>query len=188
MGLITIIFIALGLAMDAFAVSISCGISNQKNTMKNAIKVGTAFGGFQMGMTILGWILGLSFREIIEPIDHWIAFILLAIIGVQMIKEGVDTETECTVLTGLKVLLTLAVATSIDALAAGISFSTLNIDVFFPSVAIGLITYTFSFCGVFVGDFLGCNTGLKKYIDILGGVILLLMGTKVLLDHLFFGG
>ncbi|NLL06297.1 MAG: manganese efflux pump [Clostridiaceae bacterium] len=182
MGLL-IVLTALGLAMDAFAVSISCGLSDAKNTSRNALNAGIAFGLFQGGMTALGWFAGLSFRNWIENIDHWVAFGLLGIIGAKMIWEAFDGEKECIALTSFKVLITLAIATSIDALAVGISFSALKVDILFPAIVIGLITFVLSYIGVFLGKMIGCNTKFKKYIDIFGGVILIGIGLKIMLEH-----
>ncbi len=182
MGLL-IILTALGLAMDAFAVSISCGLSDAKNTSRNALNAGFAFGLFQGGMTALGWFAGLSFRAWIENVDHWVAFGLLGIIGAKMIWEAFDGENECIALTSFKVLITLAIATSIDALAVGISFSALKMDILFPALMIGIITFALSYFGVFLGKMIGCNTKFKKYIDIFGGVILISIGLKILLEH-----
>jgi len=183
LDLITIVLTALGLAMDAFAVSISCGISDDKNTSRNALNAGVAFGLFQGGMTTLGWLAGLSFRVWIENIDHWVAFLLLGVIGAKMIWEAFDGENECISLTSLKLLLTLAIATSIDALAVGISFSALKIDILLPALLIGIITFLLSFFGVFLGKIIGCNTRFKKYIDAFGGLILIGIGFKILLEH-----
>lgn len=184
MDLITIILTALGLAMDAFAVSISCGISDDKNTSRNALKAGIAFGLFQGGMTTLGWLAGLSFRVWIENIDHWVAFLLLGIIGAKMIWEAFEDENECIALTSLKILITLAIATSIDALAVGISFSALKIDILLPALLIGIITFALSYFGVFLGKMIGCNSKFKKYVDVFGGVILIGIGLKILLEHM----
>ena len=184
MGLLEIILIASGLAMAAFAVSISCGISDSKNTLKNAVKVGAAFGIFQAGMTFIGFLAGCSLRSYIEPVDHWIAFVLLSLIGGKMFKEAFDEESECIMLTSFKMLITLSIATSIDALAAGISISTLNTRITLPVILVGVITCLLSFSGVFIGKVIGCNNKFKKYIDAFGGVILIGIGIKILIEHL----
>lgn len=184
MDLVTIILTAVGLAMDAFAVAISCGLSESKNTKSNALKAGIAFGVFQGGMTSFGWFAGLAFRGWIENIDHWVAFGLLGIIGAKMIWEAFDSDTECITLTSFKVLITLAIATSIDALAVGISFSALKMDILFPALMIGIITFVLSYFGVFLGKMIGCNSKFKKYIDVFGGVILIGIGLKILLEHI----
>lgn len=183
MDLITIVLTAISLAMDAFAVSISCGISGAKNTSRNALNAGTAFGLFQGGMTTLGWLVGLSFSAWIESIDHWVAFGLLGVIGSKMIWEAFEGENECIELTSFKMLITLAIATSIDALAVGISFSALKTDIIFPAVLIGLITFAFSYFGVYLGKLIGCNTRFKKYVNAFGGIILIGIGLKILLEH-----
>ena len=183
MGMMTTVLIAIGLSMDAFAVSVSCGLSIKKEVFKNAFYAGLAFGVFQWGMTMGGWLAGYSFRNYIEPFDHWVAFGLLLVIGLKMIKESRDEE--CVViLTGYRTLITLAIATSIDALAAGISLSTLKIGILVPSLYIGVITFAFSFAGVYIGKAIGCSTRFKSSIDILGGVILIGIGVKILLEHL----
>jgi putative Mn2+ efflux pump MntP len=170
--------------MDAFAVSISCGLADAKDTSRTALKAGIAFGLFQSGMTAIGWLAGCTFRVWIENIDHWVAFGLLGIIGAKMIWEAVEESNECIALTSYKVLITLAIATSIDALAVGISFSALKMDIVLPVIMIGLITFILSFFGVFLGKIIGCNSKFKKYIDILGGVILVGIGLKILLEHI----
>lgn len=180
----TIILTAIGLAMDAFAVSISCGLSGAKNTKRNALNAGIAFGIFQGGMTALGWFAGLSFRKWIENIGHWVAFGLLGIIGAKMIWEAFDSENECIALTSFKILITLAIATSIDALVVGISFSALKMDILFPVIMIGVVTFVLSYLGVYLGKIIGCNTKFKKYIDIFGGLILIGIGLKILLEHI----
>jgi manganese efflux pump family protein len=184
LDLITIVLMAVGLAMDAFAVSISCGLSDAKNTSRNALKAGIAFGLFQGGMTAVGWLAGCSFRAWIENIDHWVAFALLGIIGAKMIWEALDGENECIALTSFKVLITLAFATSIDALAVGISLSALKTDIIFPVLMITVITFALSYFGVFLGKMIGCNAKFKKCIDIFGGVVLVGIGLKILLEHI----
>jgi putative Mn2+ efflux pump MntP len=184
LDLLTIVLMAIGLAMDAFAVSISCGLSDAKNTWRNALKAGTAFGLFQGGMTVGGWLAGCSFRVWIENIDHWVAFALLGIIGAKMVWEALSGENECIALTSFKVLITLAVATSLDALAVGISLSALKTDIVFPVLMITVITFALSYFGVFLGKMIGCNTKFKKYIDIFGGLVLIGIGFKILFEHI----
>lgn len=183
MDILSIILISFGLAMDAFAVSISCGLSCDKKVLPTALKAGISFGLFQGGMAAIGWFLGVSLRAIIEPIDHWIAFLLLVSIGVSMLKESKE---ECKVLSldSLKMLLTLSIATSIDALATGITFSLLSIDILFPVLLIGFITTITSFSGVYIGKSIGMKYNLHGRMDLLGGVILIIIGLKILISHL----
>jgi len=180
---ITTLGIAIGLAMDAFAVSISCGLSIKRNVLKNAVNAGITFGIFQAGMTYLGWLAGFFFRDYIQAYNHWVAFGLLLFIGVKMILEAFKEDGKPIVLTGIVMLMTLAVATSIDALAAGLSFSTLNTNIVFPTIVIGITALIFSFGGVFLGKAVRNTVKLGKSFDIFGGVILIIMGVKILLEH-----
>lgn len=184
MDLFFIIMLAVGLAMDAFAVSISCGLCVVKNRVINAFKAALFFGVFQWGMLSLGWLAGYAFRTFIEPVDHWIAFALLAFIGIRMWKESLSGEPEPLDLTSLKLLLTLALATSIDAFAAGISLTALGYHILFPSIIVGVITLTLSFLGVLLGCWLTQYTRLRKYLDRIGALILIGIGIKILLEHL----
>jgi len=184
MDFIFIVLLAVGLAMDAFAVSISCGLCVVKNRVSNAFKAALFFGVFQWGMLSLGWLAGYAFRTFIEPVDHWIAFALLAFIGVRMWKESFSEESEPLDLTSLKLLLTLALATSIDAFAAGISLTALGYHILFPSVIVGVITLILSFLGVLLGCWLTQYTRLRKYLDRIGAFILFGIGIKILLEHL----
>jgi putative Mn2+ efflux pump MntP len=184
LDVLSVVLIAVGLSMDAFAVSVSCGLGNPEDREKNAWKAAFFFGGFQAGMTAVGWALGQTFARVIEPIDHWIAFALLAGIGANMLKESFDTDCKHTDLTELKMLFTLSVATSIDALAVGISFSTLGYSIGLPVPLIGCTTFLFSLAGVHIGASIGCKGSLKRWVDIAGGVILIGIGIKILLEHL----
>ncbi len=184
MDFLTVFFIAIGLAMDAFAVSISCGLATKSHMFRNALITGLMFGAFQFGMTIAGWFTGLLFKSFIEPIDHWIAFALLLFIGIKMIRESFDPEScEINFMTP-KVLTTLAIATSIDALAVGISFSTLNVKILGPSVIIGLIAFAFSFGGIYLGKSIKNVLKVEKGFEIFGGTILIFIGFRILLSHL----
>ena len=150
MNIITIIFIAIGLAMDAFAVSISSGISIKQYRFENALKIALFFGGFQAIMPIIGWFAGYNLREFISDIDHWLAFGLLSIIGCKMIYESIKRDTgknEPEILNNY-VLLILAIATSIDALAVGVSFAFLEISIIIPAIIIGVVTFILSFIGI----------------------------------------
>ncbi len=175
-------FIAVGLSMDAFAVSVCKGLSMQKMCWKNAWLAGVYFGGFQMLMPLAGYLLGTGFQDKITSIDHWIAFILLGAIGVNMIKESFSGEAEGDCSFDVKTMLLLAVATSIDALAVGVTFAFLRVDIL-PAVAlIGATTFVLSAAGVRVGNVFGSR--YKSKAELAGGVILIFMGTKILLEHL----
>lgn len=184
MGFLELLLIAVGLAMDAFAVAISIGLSMQQRSIKKAFIVGLYFGLFQAIMPLIGYFLGSQFADQIVEFDHWIAFILLAFIGGKMIKESFEKEEIelCKeVSLGLKTMLPLALATSIDALAVGISFAFLNVHIL-PSVTlIGFITLLISMLGVKIGNVFGSR--FKQNAELFGGVILVLIGLKILLEH-----
>lgn len=185
MGLIELFLIAVGLSMDAFAVSVCKGLAMKRCTLGKAGIVGLYFGGFQALMPLAGYLLGVQFKDIITSIDHWIAFILLGIIGVNMIREargGCDECEETDESLDVKTMLGLAVATSIDALAVGVTFAFLRVNIV-PAVSfIGIITFTLSAAGVKIGNVFG--TKYKSKAELAGGIILVLMGVKILLDHL----
>lgn len=183
MSLFSLFVLAVGLSMDAFAVSVCKGLAMKKITVKNAGIVGLWFGGFQGLMPLIGYILGSQFEQYITAFDHWIAFILLGIIGYTMIKEALSQEEEeADDSLDFKTMLLLAVATSIDALAVGITFAFLQVDIV-PAVSfIGIITFTLSAIGVKVGNIFG--TKYKSKAELAGGIILLLIGAKILLEHL----
>lgn len=202
MNLLSLVLTAFGLSMDAFAVSITSGMRMNKITNKNAAKIAIYMGGFQGIMPVIGWALGLGFKDYITSIDHWIALILLSIIGGNMIYEAVkekrhskdddreigdardnskDNDKE---LLKNKVLLLLAVATSIDALAVGVSFAFLNISIISSSLIIAIITFTMCFIGVKIGK--KCGGFLKGKAEIVGGVILMLIGINIFLEHMNF--
>ena len=184
---ITIFFIAVGLAMDAFAVSISNGVAVKDFGVKDSVKLGTYFGVFQFVMPILGWILGSSVRSYIEAVDHWIAFALLVLIGGNMLLEArknEEEEKESNLILTPKILIVQAVATSIDALAVGISFAILDINILYAAAIIGIVAFIFSFAGGEIGKKVG--EIFEKKAEILGGIILILIGLKILIEHLFF--
>lgn len=182
MNLITIFLTSVGLAMDAFAVSISSGISFKKFALKDAVLIATFFGGFQFFMPLIGWFLGLTFRNFILSFDHWIAFILLGFIGSKMIYESLqEEEEESTDFRNLSVVLTLAIATSIDALAVGLSFSVLNTPIVTAGIIIGIVTFIICFLGVFIGTKFGHI--FEKQAEIIGGIILIGIGVKIVLEH-----
>lgn len=180
----SIILISIGLAMDAFAVSITNGITIQCLKLKHAVKIAIFFGGFQALMPLIGWLAGIGLKQYVESFDHWIAFALLLFIGAKMIYEAIwidEVEKKCDPL-NLVVLLGLAIATSIDAMAVGVTFAFLHIAIITPAIIIGLITFGLSLAGVFIGNRLGDRLGSKM--EILGGIILIGMGTKILMSHL----
>ena len=187
MGLIELFLIAVGLSMDAFAVSVCKGLAMPKCTFKKAAIVGLWFGGFQALMPAIGYVLGAQFQETIASIDHWIAFLLLALIGGNMIHEALDNdEEEADASLDVKTMFLLAVATSIDALAIGITFAFLKVNIIPAVCFIGIVTFIISFAGVKIGNVFGAR--YKNKAEIVGGVILILLGLKILLEHLGFLG
>ena len=185
MGLVELFVIAVGLSMDAFAVSVCKGLSVPKMKLSHALTCGVYFGGFQGLMPLIGYLLGSQFEEMIVSVDHWVAFVLLGIIGFNMIKES--RESDCESLDSsfdVKAMIPLAVATSIDALAIGVTFAFLHVNIFWAVTFIGVITFTLSSIGVKVGNVFGEK--YKSKAELAGGVILILMGAKILLDHLGF--
>lgn len=182
MTLLELFIIAVGLSMDAFAVSVCKGLSLQRMRMKYAVLAGVYFGGFQVAMPLLGYILGVQFQEAITSIDHWIAFILLGIIGINMVKEAMSREEEeVDPSFDVKTMLLLAVATSIDALAVGVTFAFLKVQII-PAVSfIGITTFCLSAIGVKVGNVFGSRYKAKA--ELAGGLILIGMGIKILLEH-----
>lgn len=185
MSLLELFIIAVGLSMDAFAVSVCKGLSLKRMSWKKALVVGLYFGGFQAGMPLLGYFLGAQFESRITAFDHWIAFILLGLIGVNMIRESLSGEEEKTDdSVGVRAMVPLAVATSIDALAVGVTFAFLQVQIV-PAVSfIGVITLLLSAAGVKIGNVFGAR--FKSRAELAGGVILVLMGVKILIEHLFF--
>lgn len=187
MGMTELVVLAVGLAMDAFAVSVCKGLSAGRVTLGHALTAGLWFGGFQALMPFLGWLLGVQFQSFITSIDHWIAFVLLCFIGGSMIRESRSEEDEEEMDASFrpKEMLTMAVATSIDALAVGVSFAFLGMGQGEILSAAGLIaatTFVFSAVGVSVGSVFGSR--FKSKAELCGGVILILIGLKILLEHL----
>lgn len=184
MGLLELFILAVGLSMDAFAVSICKGLATDKIQIKHSLITGGWFGGFQALMPLVGFLLGTSFEKYVTKIDHWIAFILLGAIGANMIKEAFDkddAETDASFC--FKTMLVMAVATSIDALAVGISLALLpDINILAAVIFIGITTFLFSAFGVKIGNVFGEK--YKSKAELLGGVILILLGLKILLEHL----
>ncbi len=184
MKLSEILLIAVGLAMDAFAVSVGKGLSVQKTRPKHYLIVGLWFGGFQALMPVIGYALAAAFERYITAVDHWIVFGLLLLIGANMIREGLSGDEEkSSGLFGAGAMLPLAVATSIDALAVGITFGLVRgVPIGVAATIIGVITFLISAVGLKIGNVFG--TKYKSKAEIAGGVILILIGVKVLLEHL----
>lgn len=195
MSLLELLLIAIGVSMDAFAVAICKGLSLRKASLKNAGIVGMYFGAFQAGMPLVGYILGVQFSDYITVIDHWIAFILLGVIGFNMVMESREKTCEAagevaadvehgTKNNGLcfKTMSVLAIATSIDALAVGITFAFLKVDIIYAVSFIGIVTFALSFIGVKIGNIFGVK--YKSKAEFAGGLILIGMGFKILLEHL----
>ncbi|MBQ5314904.1 MAG: manganese efflux pump [Oscillospiraceae bacterium] len=179
-----LLLIAIGLSMDAFAVAVCKGLSVGKTKVKHYIITGLWFGGFQALMPFLGYLLGTTFEKYIVAFDHWIAFILLSVIGINMIKEGFSKEeNETDASFSFKNMLLLAIATSIDALAVGVTFALLpDVNIFHAVSLIGMTTFILSAIGIKIGSVFGMK--YKSAAEITGGIILILMGTKILLEHL----
>ena len=186
MTIFELIVIAVGLSMDAFAVSICKGLSVRRLRPRHNIICGLYFGGFQALMPVLGWLLGRQFEALIKNVDHWIAFVLLALIGANMIREAVKNEEEnLNDSFSPKTMLPLAVATSIDALAVGVTFAFLDVAII-PAVSIiGVTTFIFSAAGVKIGNVFGAK--YKSKAELVGGIVLVAMGIKILIEHLLFG-
>ena len=183
MDLLTLLTLAVGLAMDAFAVSICKGLAMREKVLKKGIIVGLWFGGFQALMPTIGFFLGTQFKDQITSIDHWIAFVLLGLIGINMVKEALSNDEEqADDSIAVKEMFMLAVATSIDALAVGITFAFLNVHIVSAALMIGVCTFLISFAGVKIGNIFG--TKYKSKAELAGGIILILLGFKILFEHL----
>lgn len=188
MGFVELFLIGVGLSMDAFAVSICKGLGMKRLNMEQALVIGLFFGDFQALMPLIGWALGTQLADFITPIDHWIAFILLALIGGKMLFDAFreDDEEEAgepkDTRLDLKELLMLAIATSIDALAVGITFAFLGVNIVVAIAVIGVTTFALSVVGVAVGHVFGAR--YEKGATIAGGIVLILIGCKILLEHL----
>ena len=185
MSLFELFLIAVALSMDAFAVSVCKGLSMRRMNLRHALIIGLYFGGFQALMPALGYVLGVRFQDAITAYDHWIAFILLGLIGGNMIKESLTPEEDsCDASVAFKDMVILALATSIDALAVGVTFAFLRVPIL-PAVSfIGVTTLLLSIAGVKVGNIFGAKYKAKA--EFAGGVILILMGIKILVEHVFF--
>lgn len=183
--MLNLFLISVSLAMDCFAVSIAGGAAALKPKVTNALKVGVSFGSFQAVMPIIGWLAGFSFKNLIENVDHWIAFSLLGIIGVKMLYEAFkkNADGSKTDITRMPALLILSVATSIDALVVGITLSLLDIPLYLSVLIIGMFALLFSFAGYMLGNRIGKFAGNK--VEIIGGIILVGIGIKILVEHLY---
>ena len=188
MDFITITGIALGLSFDTFAVSLSCGVVESKMRFKNAIRIALMLALFQGAMPVLGYFLGSTVSQYIGKLDHWVAFGLLMILGVRMVIEGLkkDDDREPVDFRKLSVLLTMAVGTSIDAFAVGISFAFLNVKIWSAGLLIGTVTFLASMTAIRIGKSAGSRLGSR--VEILGGIILAAIGTKILIEHLMAAG
>ena len=183
MSFFDLFLIALALSMDAFAVAICKGLSVKKVGAKHILTAGVYFGGFQALMPLIGFVLGYKFERFIVSVDHWIAFVLLAVIGGNMIKEAlVGEDDEVNDSFSFKTMLPLALATSIDALAVGISFAFLGVDIVTAALLIGVTTFVISGAGIVVGNIFGAK--YKSKAELAGGIVLILIGLKILLEHL----
>lgn len=185
MTILELFILAVGLSMDAFAVSVCKGLAMDNVTFKKSCIVGLWFGGFQALMPLLGYFLGTQFQGVISSYDHWIAFILLSLIGINMIREALKNRDCCDVESGslaFRPMFMMAVATSIDALAVGVAFGSLKVDIIPAVCFIGVTTFVLSFIGSKAGGVFGMK--YKSKAEIAGGVILVLLGLKILLDHL----
>lgn len=186
MSIIEIIVLSVGLAMDATAVSMTNGMNDTKMKIKKILLIGLTFGLFQALMPLLGYLFGMLFVDFIEKIDHWIALILLGFLGIQMLREGVSKKEgqDDVKGLGLKLLLIQGVATSIDALAVGVSLASLKVNILYSVISIGIITAILSVIGVFIGKKFGDLLNNKA--SILGGIILIGIGLKIFIEHMFF--
>ena len=182
MQLWELFLIAVGLSMDAFAVSICKGLSVSKVRMRHRLSVGLYFGGFQALMPFIGYLLGTQFQRMITRVDHWIAFVLLVIIGINMIREARGDAEEVDASFGAKSMFPLAIATSIDALAVGVTLAFLQVNILASVSLIGATTFVLSIIGLTVGNLFGAK--YKSRAEILGGIVLIVMGIKILAEHL----
>ena len=182
MGIGELLLLAVGLSMDAFAVSVCKGLGMTKSSVKGGLLCGLWFGGFQALMPLIGWLLGCRFEALIRSVDHWVAFFLLLVIGGNMIKESRGQAEQLSDDFGFKTMLLLAIATSIDALAVGISFAFLSVDILPAALLIGCTTFLLSAAGCYIGRAVGAK--YKSGAELTGGIILILIGLKILLEHL----
>lgn len=184
MTFLEILAIAVGVSMDAFAVSVCKGLSVRTLRPKHSLSVGLWFGSFQALMPLIGYFVGIYFSDLLTSVDHWIAFVLMAIIGVNMVMEArSDEQDDICPDFSFRTMLALAIATSIDALAVGVSFAFLNVDIWLSVLLIGVTTCLFSMVGVKIGNAFGSR--FKSTAELLGGIILIFMGVKILVEHIF---
>lgn len=182
MGISSVVIIAIGLAMDAFTVAVTSGIIIKNDIKRNAFRVGLYFGLFQAIMPLIGWFIGLQFKEYITMIDHWIAFGLLGFLGLKMIYESFkEEESKDFNPSDNKTLIILAIATSIDALIVGITFAFMEISIVTAVTIIGVITFILSYAGVYIGRYFGQL--LNRKAELLGGIILIIIGIKIVVEH-----
>ncbi|NPA45104.1 MAG: manganese efflux pump [Chlorobi bacterium] len=185
MSIAVIVLIAIGLSIDSFAVSVADGLTIRNLSLKNKLLIAFSFAIFQALMPLIGWYAGTGIAEYVKEVDHWVAFILLAFIGSKMIYESFYSDetiknTELSFLT----IITQSFATSVDAFAVGISFALLDFSIVISTFIIGIITFIASIIGLQLGKFLGKRVG--KYIEIIGGIVLISIGLKILIEHLYF--
>jgi len=186
MSFSAILLIALALAVDAFAVALAAGISLPRVTLRHTFRLAWHFGLFQAGMNIIGWAAGLSIRSLIESFAHWVAFALLAFVGGRMIKEaleGAEGRAKAKDPTKGRTMVMLAVATSIDALAVGLSFAVMQVDVWFPALIIGIVATILTILGLHLGRFAGSASRLGAKVEIGGGLVLIVIGLNILHQH-----
>lgn len=183
MGFVELLLIAVGLAMDAFAVSVGKGMTLSRVTPRYALIAGAWFGGFQALMPVIGYFLGRSFASYVIEVDHWLAFGLLTLIGLNMIREAIWGDNEMQNANfGVRTMLLMAIATSIDALAVGVSMAFIGVNIWMSAAVIGLVTLILSALGVYLGRIFGSRLGSKA--GIVGGIILIAIGVKILVEHL----
>lgn len=186
MEILTVILLAIGLSFDSFAVSVYSGLTLPEIRFFQAVKIAIFFAVFQSAMPLIGWLIGTSMKSFIEPIDHWIAFVLLGLIGGKMIYESLTKSKTQEIQNPLKirVILVLSLATSIDALAVGFSFASILSHILVLVLIIGIVTFLASMLGILLGKKTG--TIINHYAEMTGGLILIIIGTKILIEHLFF--
>ncbi len=188
MSLFALFVLAVGLCMDSFAVSLTSGVLLKPFTLPRILKIAAFMAIFQGGMPLIGWFLGIGFKSYIEDYDHWVAFGVLLFLGVKMIWEGWPRKNEeapcCIDPADTRTLVGLSLATSIDALAVGISFAFLNMLMIVPTIVIAAVTFAFSIAGIYIGRQFGRH--IHNYAEVLGGIILIGLGVKILLEHLYF--
>ncbi|MDI6861204.1 MAG: manganese efflux pump MntP family protein [Caldisericia bacterium] len=184
LNIVSILLIGIALSMDAFAVGLSCGITKRRFNFNYPFKISFSFGFFQFGMVVIGYLIGIRLLNFIKDYDHWVAFFILFFVGIKMIYESFKNECEKKInIDNFITLLILSIATSIDAFAVGISLSLLKIKILFPSIFIGITTFTLTLISIYSGFFLGKI--FKRGAEIFGGLILISIGIKILLEHVF---